>query len=254
MSISAGPNNSVMAPVNTVNVNGLVIDQLALYYDTGRTYSYAGTGSTWTDLSSNARNATMYNQGGSTYSINPPGPPTFSTNNGGIFSFNGTTNWGKFADFTAGSAVTLSVWIQTTGGGGLLSHCSGGPVGLSYMISGGKMYYMYYTSSWQSVTGATTVNDGKWKHCVWAKSGTNMITYINGVQDSVFTLTGDVSASICCIGSSWGPCNSDSYGPGTDSYGSVFSGNIGVLMVHNKQLSSTEVTKNFTNQRFRFGI
>lgn len=253
MSVISGANNPTMATVNTVNVNGLVIDQLALYYDTGRTYSYPGTGSTWTNLTDTTNAVTLYNAGGSTYTASPPGPPTYSTNNGGIFQFNGTTNWGKFTSITAGSAITVSIWL-TAGTGGLLSHCNGGPVNLGYQISGGKMYYQYYTNSWQAATGTSTVSTGTWKHCVWAKSGTNMLMYINGVLDATITLTGDVTGPLCCIGSLWGPCYSDSYGPGTDSYGSVFSGNIGVIMVHNKQLSSTEINTNFTNQRFRFGV
>jgi hypothetical protein len=196
----------------------------------------------------------LYNAGGTTYSASPPGPPTFSSSNGGYFVFNGTTNWGKFDQITIGSAVTVSAWIQTTNNGGIISHCSGGPVNIAYQISSGKMYYAYYTSAWQAAIGATTVNDGKWKNCVWAKNGTNMITYINGVQDSVFTLVGDVSGPLCCVGSSYGPCNSDSYGLGTDSYASVFGGNLAVVMVHNKQLSATEVATNFNNQHFRFGL
>jgi hypothetical protein len=212
---------TVLGPDNTLNSNNnisnLVYDSLLMYYDASRYYSYPNSGYNWIDLSSNNKNVTFYNQGGTTYSLNPPGPPVF---NGNSLEFDGINDFGVFNSFTIGSNVTVSAWVKCTASGdmGIFSHCSGGPVGIAYAINNGKMSYDYYTSSWQNSTGTNTLNDGNWKYIVWAKNGTNMKTYINNVLDKDSTLTGDVSGNMRSIASKWGPCNSENYGAGTDSY------------------------------------
>jgi hypothetical protein len=199
---------------------------------------------------------TLYNAGGTTYTSNPAGAPSYVASSGGIFNFDGTNDWGKFSQITAGSSITVCMWLKTSGagGGGLLSHCSGGPVNLGYQISGGKMSYQYYTTSWQVATGNASITDNAWKYCVWAKSGTSMLMYINGVLDATLTLTGDVSGPLCCIASLWGPCNSDSYGAGTDGYGSVYSGNMAMVSIYNYAFSIADVLQNYTATRGRFGL
>lgn len=238
------------------NGSRIVTDELQLFLDAGNIKSYPKSGATWGDISKNNRSVTFYNAGGTTYSSNPAGAPTYSTGNNGTFTLDGVNDWGKFSQFTIGSAVTVSIWLKTSnaGGGGLLSHCSGGPVNIGYQISGGKMHYQYYNASWQNVTGTSTISDGTWKNCVWAKTGTSMLMYINGVLDATLTLTGDISGPLCCVGSLWGPCNSDSYGAGTDSYGSVYSGDIGLVLIHGYRLSASEVLQNYNATKGRFGL
>lgn len=256
MAVFSGPN---LKQNDTTNVNGLVTDQLQLFYDAARSFSYTGTGATWKDLSGNGRDSTLYNAGGTTYSTQPAGPPTFDSNaSRGVFTFDGTNDWGKFDAFTFGSNVSVTAWVKTTNssGGlkGIISHCSGGPVYLVYGMSSSKMTYYYYTTSWQDVQGTSTINDGNWKNLVWTKSGTNLVMYINGVQDFTTTLAQDRSGSMNCIGSGWGPCNSDSYGAGSDGYTYVWPGSIAMIMVHFKQLSATEVLQNYNNTKRRYGL
>jgi len=235
----------------------IVTSGLIFLIDSGFVPSYPTTSYLWYDLSTNTRNVTMYNQGGSTYSSYSPGPPSFSSSNSGVLTFS-TNDWGKLSsNISAGSHFTFAVWLKITNAGGsngVFSNCSGGPVNLAYVISSGKMRYWYYTSPWQIYDGPTSVNDGNWKYLVWAKSGTNMVLYINGVQDASTTLVGDVTGPLNCVGSMWGPCNSDSYGPGTDGYGSCFNGTISTIQVYNKQLTSSEVLNNYNAQKSRFGL
>lgn len=253
MAVKAGPDNEIL---NNTNVNGLVTDSLVLFYDAGRKFSYGGSGGTWTDLSGNGRHLTMYNAGGSTYSVNPSGPPTFTEDSLGVFTFDGN-DFGKFSSYTAGSNVTLSVWCKTTNNNrenGILSHCSGGPVNLGYSINAGKMKYWYYDTQWRTASGTASVNDGNWKYLVWAKSGTSMTMYINGVSDSTHTLNTNVSGSLVSIGSLWGPCNSDSYGAGSDNYGQCFIGSMALIKLYGKTLTAPEITQNYNNTKRRFGL
>lgn len=255
MSVYARPNNETMAKIN---VNGLVTDNLVLFLDAGRKYSYDGLGATWTDLSTNNRDVTLYNAGGTTYSSNPPGPPTFTESSLGVFTFDGTNDFGRMTQFTITSTTSVTAWIKTSVNSatrrGIFSHCNGGPVGMCYSIKSGKMLFYYYHTAWKEVLGTTTVTDDTWKNLCWTTNGTALKMYINGTEDATATLDAAQSYSMNCIGSEWGPCNSDSYGAGTDNYGNVFSGSIAMVMVHSKTLSAVEVAQNFANTRRRFGL
>lgn len=255
MAVRAGPDNEIL---NNTNVNGLVTDSLMLFLDAGREFSYGGSGATWTDLSGNGRHVTMYNAGGTTYSTSPSGPPPFTEATLGEFTFDGTNDFGKMTQFVITSTTSVTAWVKTSLNSatrkGIFSHCNGGPVGMCYSIVNGKMLFYYYHTAWKTVEGTTTVTDGTWKNLVWTTNGTALKMYINGVEDKSATLDAAQTYNMNCIGSEWGPCNSDSYGAGQDSYGSAFNGSIAMIMVHSKTLSAAEVTQNFTNTRRRFGI
>jgi hypothetical protein len=235
----------------------IVRNGLVLHLDAANVKSYPGSGTAWNDLSGNSRNATMYNAGGTTYTNNPAGAPSYTQSNSGEFTFDGINDWGKFTQFTFTSNISVSTWIKTSSSSsskGIISNCSGGPVYLVYGITDGKMWYYYYTTSWQTATSNAFINDNNWKNLVWTKTGTTMKMYINSVLDSTITLTGDRSGIMNSIGCGWGPCNSDSYGAGTDNYGQVFPGTISSILAHNRELSASEVSQNFNALRGRYGI
>lgn len=240
----------------TVNRLGVVTDSLRLYYDAGIKASYPGSGATWYDLSGNGTHCTLYGSGGTTYSANyATEPELVNLGEPPSFRFDGSNDFGKYTQFTIGSACTVSVWFKTSatsGTKGLLSHCNGGPVSVSYDITNSYPRYYYYSGGWQTWTASTAVADGTWKNLTWAKSGTSMSLYINGAFSQSTTLVADVGGNMACIGSTWGPCNSDSYGAGTDTYSTVFNGNIGAVMVHTKQLNATEVLQNYNVLKNRY--
>jgi hypothetical protein len=256
MSIIGGANNTVLLPVTLANVSGIITSNLKAYYDAGRQYSYPKSGSAWVDLSGNGNNITFYNAGGTTYTTNPSGPPAFSSSRAGEFVFDGVNDWGKFTSYTSTANFSLSVWLKMTSTNecGLLSHCNGGPVGEAYNINNGKMTYWYYSSTWYTAAASSSINDGNWKNITYTRTGTTMKMYINGVLDFTTTLNANVQTSLACIGSKWGPCYSDSYGAGTDTYGTVFNGTIGAMLIYTKELSADEVAQNFNCLRKRFGI
>ena len=246
-----GPNNNINS---NYNISNLVYSGLTFYYDAGRYYSYPNAGSTWTDLSPSNKTVTFYNQGGSPYTGKPPGSPTYSKTNYGEFLFDGINDFGIYNSFSLTSQVTLSAWVKCsfTGEAGILSHCNGGPVNLAYTITSGKMGYWYYDGTWRQVYGTNSVNTNEWKYLVWAKTGTNMKTYINNTLDANLTLNTDMTGTVRSIGSKWGPCYSDS-GSG-DSYSEMFSGYMAILMLHSRALSTDEIGQNWTNLRSRFKI
>jgi hypothetical protein len=220
-------------------------------------YTSGTRGAYWYDLAANAT-ATAYNAGGTTYSSVAAGTPILANEAGGALTLDGSNDWIKMASqVTMNSNCTVSAWVKFASSGemGLISHCSGGPVNLAYGFKSGKVWYQYYTSAWQEWSGTSSVNTGTWKNVAWVKSGTTMTTYINGVQDATTTLVGNTTGPLIAIGCKWGPCNSDSYGAGTDSYGSMFNGTISNLMLYpSKTLTAAEVKQNYDALKGRYGL
>lgn len=236
---------------------GSLFSSTLLYLDPGNKQSFTPGQRFWHDLSSNRRRVTLYSNGGTTYRLSPSAAPTWSSSDGkGTFVFDGTNDFGRLdTEITTTTNFTVSVWVKTTASGdrGIFSHCSGGPVGMGYSVET-YMKYWYYSGQWYTLTGNTIVNDGTWKNLVWVTSGTNFKMYVNGVLDREVTLVASVITLMRSIGSLWGPCSSDSYGVGQDSYGPVFSGSMGPLIAWSRALSATEVTQLYDNFKSRFTI
>jgi hypothetical protein len=254
--VVVGPDNSIN---NNSNVSGVVTESLQCYYDAARYYSYPNGGYVWRDLSGNGRNMNFYTLGGTTYSTNPPQAPAFTKQKGGEFTFDGVNDFTHITSggFNPGTRFTISAWVKTSVGGqmGILSWCNGGPVNFVAAVNDGFMRMLYYTNSWQVIDSSQGgINDGNWHYLVWAVQDTNIKMFIdnNLVDDTV--LTGTVNPSIRSISGTWGPCNSDSYGPGTDGYNYMWNGQIGIVMVHSKQLSDTEVERHWEKFKPRFDI
>jgi len=233
-----------------------VYRDVAMYLDPANRSSYSPGSSKMYDMTPNQRTVTFYTAGGTTHTSNPAAAPTFSTDGRGSFVFDGTNDFGKLSStFTTTTNITVSVWIKTTATGerGILSHCSGGPVGEGYSLYDGKMKYWYYSGSWQTLDGTTLINDGVWKNLTWVKTGTNMKMYVNGVLDKEATLVASVTSTFLAIGTMWGPCSSLNYGAGTDYYSTSFSGSMGPLIVWTRALGTAEVTEIYERFRVRYG-
>ena len=81
----------------------IVTDGLVLCLDAANSRSYPGTGSTWADLAQD--NDLTFNNS-----------PTFQTNNGGRFQFDGSDDYGEFSslDITGGNNYTFMFVVDAT--------------------------------------------------------------------------------------------------------------------------------------------
>jgi len=71
-----------------------------LHLDAGDTNSYSGIGTTWTDLSGNGNDGTLYNQ------------PTYSSSDGGYFEFDGSDEMVNVTNFSITSSYTINMFIK----------------------------------------------------------------------------------------------------------------------------------------------
>jgi hypothetical protein len=110
MGAFAGPTDDWINLSSENSLNGIVTDGLVLALDAGRTLSYSGSGTTWTDLSDNSNNGTLTNG------------PTFSSDNFGAIVFDGTNDTVSLgtqinSDITE-TDITVSFWtyLDSTSG------------------------------------------------------------------------------------------------------------------------------------------
>ena len=223
----------------------IVTDGLVLALDAANRKSYAGSGTTWNDLSGNNNNGTLTNG------------PTFNAANGGSIVFDGTddnVNIGNILNYTS-TNFSFSYWVNFNS---LTTNLVGqGPVVIwkgNFNTSG---YYdqISVTGNINFVTnqsGAhqfTSTDDGiivvgNWYNIAYSRNNNSIIIYLNGnnitqtsathinplLTSNNFTLASYSNEQIC---------------------GNF---NLSNLLSYNRALSSQEVLQNFNATRGRFGV
>lgn len=208
-----------------------------LYLDAGNSASYPGTGTTWFNLAGGGNNGTLTNG------------PTFSSDNKGIFTFNGTNNYVAFTDSglipTAG--LTISTWFKTTVADKWLVDKAGGSFVNGYSLAGASNGSMGFGINNRSVsTAAAFATTGNWLNVVatWIPS-TSMIIYNAG--SPLVSITTTIPASINNPVSNLQVARRAN---NTD----FWNGSVAQVVIYNRALSAGEVLQNFTVTRGRFGV
>jgi len=233
MSINYGTST---AWVNSSKVNsqaGLIASNLNFAVDVNRPLSYAGT--TLNDLQG-SRVGTLLN-----------GVAFDTQADVKYLSFDGSNDYIAHTDFTLPTVCTVYFSIRTTATGerALFSHWSGGPVNVGYGLNNGKLYYLQYDGQWNYYTSTgASANTGRWVHLAFVRtSGTNMVMYINGVQDYVLNVVSPRSlggGNMGSIGIFWG-------------WGH-WLGDFGAMQVYNEAHSATQVNQQYlTAHKKRYG-
>jgi len=237
----------VVSGVNTVT------DGLIFYVDPTNTNTYSGVGTT-------------------AYNLIPGGINNFSLNNGlsydldksGSFYFDGSNDYVGLGSTTIFNSTTFTVsfWIKPTTYNGTV--CSGAVSNGQYTIFGTSSTYQGYSSTFSgaiqtggSSNSVATVNQSnfsinKWYHyvAVYDSAGTGNSTkfkiYIDG---AIKSLTFDAT-----MPSAPYAANQESrigFGPGAPGY-PYYNGNIGLVQIHSRALSSTEILQNYNATKSRY--
>lgn len=229
---------------------------LLLSLDATNSKSYSGSGNTWTDQTGNSRNCTFYN-----------GPPSYSN---GTFTFDGLDDLSQIAspsglfswtpDTTFNQSMTISIWVKTADtAGNIISKPWNGSGQYNYQIQPAGLYLVAGTTGTtsNSILFGRSIANSAWNNIVCWMDGTNMGYYLNFNEYS-----GSKAHLLTNNAPSAGNANVDltimslyPYGAGwagNTAFG--IAGNLGVVQIYNKVLSSTEVRQNFNALRSRFGI
>ena len=230
----------------------VVEDGLVLALDAGNTKSYPGSGSTWTDTVG-SNNGTLTNG------------PTFSRDNGGYITFDGTNDYvtiSDTSDFSFGSGeFAIEAWFRPDSSATVSASSyhtiliCGVPVQLYWINNQFQFFASTSNSSPPSyfIAGNTGFNSGSnsaargvWHHIVVTRTGNDFKMYLNG------TLVKSESNT-----SSFGDPNIDTTIGATNTAGlaNFAYGRISNVKIYKgKGLTAAEILQNYnaTKNRYNF--
>jgi len=218
------------------NVQQIVTNGLVAWLDAGLSASYSGSGSTWIDLSGGDNNATLVSS------------PTYSTNNNGYFTFDGSSQYATLAGSPLNANdYTKSVWfyLNATFENNLISYdvtTTG-----HYMFFGATSTLYCGHSTWpgfpNTFGSVTSFSNFTWYNATLTFNTTDGMTlYVNGVYDSAYTATKTAPALT--------GINIGAFGAG----GNLLNGRVAQALIYNRSLTAAEIRQNFAATRGRFRI
>jgi hypothetical protein len=205
-------------------------DGLILCIDPGNPKSYPGSGSSAVDLSGQGNNGTLENS------------PTYSSNNGGYLTYNGSNQRIVCGTFST-SYLTVSTWVYRTSTATVQGICRK-ERGWAVSIYNGPLQ-VAPGSSWTFYNTGYTIPLNTWIHIVYtySGSGTSQNVYING--SNIYNTTAGTGAITA---------NNNPVRIGFDDNNWWWGGNIGSTQIYNRALSATEILQNFNSNRIKYGI
>ena len=233
---SDGFGNGFSSPKISVPISGLL-----LYLDAGNSTSYPGSGTTWFDLADTptTNNATLVNS------------PTYSTNNGGYFTFAKTASQSATVSgngMVPSAAYTKSVWFylnDLTSDHNLVSSDVGG----HFMFFSGtpKLYcgHANWTTggAYTQYPSTTNFSAGTWYHAVLTyTTADGMKLYVNGTLDSTYTAN-----KTAHIGT--GETNVGRFGAGN-----FLNGRVSHVLTYDRAISDNEVYSIYNSIKSRYGL
>ena len=231
--------------------NSVVTSCLLLYVNAAVPQSYAGSGTTWSDLSVNANNATLING------------PTYSSVCGGAITFDGVNDYGTFSNSIKGAntdSFTLSAFARVAsfnpskgyvtiarGFDQSGAYYEGWSMFLAFTGCGKAQLGITTTSpsiASYTVTGSTTATANNWYQLtgVWT-AGSSLAVFMNGAfQACVSNTTTNLRNS------------TNGFVLGSVGVSAFYDTTIANAMAYNRALSGTEILQNYNALKGRFGL
>lgn len=225
----------------------IVLNGLTLYLDAANRKSYPGSGTTWTDLSSQGNNGTLTNGVG------------YSGSNLGSLVFDGVDDFVNLNDSTSltnTSALTINFWIKSNIFNSPYSSIIGKGTSdaneeYCVLMHSNFLYFDVGATSGPYTQPTYTFKTNTWYNicCVHSRTGgiSNLPCYVNSIpiNNSVIASTANVNDNSLPVSIGSRHYNS-STGP--------FNGNIAQVSIYNRALTALEIQQNFNALRGRFGI
>ena len=222
----------------TIGAGGLIsTSNLSMLYDAAEPDSYPGSGTTWTNIFNSSNTLTAQ------------GSPTFSTDNGGFFTLNGSSQYfnGGPLGPTGTSARTINVWAKTSSSDGQMLLSYGADTGnysndtfrCGFKLWGSTEGVSIDVSAGARTYGAT-VSDNQWHMYTWSASNNTTVQGVSVYMDGVL-----LTSVVANTGTGQAINTSTSVGihVGRRHYSAsqYFNGSIGPIAVYNTDLSDDEV-------------
>ena len=208
------------------------------------------SGTTWTDVSGNGRNATL------------GGTPTYVSNNGGGIRLNNTTYGGTDYISVPYNISSTTSTIEIVASFNPTSHWATIWGNEAYSFSRGYFAYMpnSTTITWGSPTSNTTTAtitaSNSIRHWIFVINGTSKSLYLNGSQLGT-TATLNNPGSYATSEFLFGARHTNAGTGATDKLNNVNSSLYPVfyqMRVYNKALSGSEITQNYNAIKPTYGL
>ena len=241
-----------------INVgSSIVTDNLVVSFDGASEVSYSGSGTQWTDRSGNGHNGTLTNE------------PTYSTDNGGLFDFDGSNDYVTIsgngsndnhawtADNSVGSDILcMEIWYKGTDGSGRIISKPWNGSG-QYNISIYPNTFSLLVGTQSNSLGFTNIIDDQWHQLVLWANNIQMGYYFDGGNTSN-SITHGLTEGVPQYGNSGLPLGLMTlyfYGQGwAGNTGHANQGRVAVFRKYSKILSQEEVLQNYNATKGRFGL
>lgn len=210
---------------------------LALHLDAGNTLSYPGSGTIWTDLSGNGKNATLV------------GGPSFDPLKGGSIYFNGSQSANVGSLGSRFNSFTVEIWLKSNDTGSnrnamdcnwLIENGSSSNIGPRLEQGGSNLFWVAGSNggNTQTITGSWSTS--LYNQCVIVKLGSTFLVYFNGafVTSNSYSLWPGSMLNVI-LGA----------GFNTSRY---FIGNISIVKIYRIALSSTEILQSYDGLKGRY--
>lgn len=222
----------------------IVTDGLVLALDAANPKSYPGSGATWSDLSGKGRNGSLV------------GTPTYAADNGGILTFNGTTQQVTIPNdiqlgaisFTSEMVVKIPtleyVALLSWNGDGFNTDARG--LSIRFRSPGYNVEYGFNDGTGIATRlQIPTVSLNTWTHLCFSHNFNGMVYgYVNGVLIGSIDLSSSGNASFTNLYDLLLARDANDYGNLT----------MPVFRLYTKALSEQEIKQNFNATRGRYGI
>lgn len=230
--------------VQNIDYPSVITNGLILNVDGGFTPSYSRSGTTWYDLSTNAKNGTLTNG------------PTFNSNNNGYIVLDGVDDFVSLGTFTGLGSTnrSLEVWCSIISLPG-----SGNRRIVNFPTddtsTDAPAFTIGYSTTTSTLTGGLggspydgylflpTFTLSTWMCVTITYSGSLLSAYFNGAFHNSKTNTGGT------------PANPIGYiGRYNSFYGQYGNVNVASVRLYNRALSASEVLLNYNAVKTRFGL
>ena len=223
--------------------NTIVQQGLVLNLDAGNPYSYAGSGTTWFDVSGN-------NYSGSLISGS-----SFNSDGGGCIVFDGVDDYVQtnLNQNTDNASITWEAWFWDNSAGGFIGNTAiisnygpnaTTPFTLVHIDVNGYPFFGQRNSSGteESIYYSTNICNSVWHQIVGVVDGSNMHLYIDGVlRGSKTKITGTTTSGQNIV-------------IGSNHLGRYQSCRIASARLYNIALSATQVSQNYNAVKDRYGL
>lgn len=238
----AGQNDKMVLNRDYENI---ITDGLVLNLDAGFTASYPKNGTSWFNLSlaENSDEATLDNGA------------TFSSADGGSIVFDGVDDYVDATEFVIPSQISVSVWVNPDRISSIMQLVSSdnAPVrNWQFRIDADDKVraIVFHTSGNNNVQATTTdtLTTGNWTMLTFTVDGTNLKIYFNaGVEKASasfpYSILGNGSAGDLLLAAR-----------GSSSVTDFLNGNISIVIIYDRALTSSEIAQNYNSQKGRFGL